>query len=892
MPLTPGSRIGHYEIVAPLGEGGMGVVWRASDTTLARDVAIKVLPEAFASDTERLARFEREAKLLASLNHPHIASIFGFYSADGVRFLAMELVEGEDLSQRLKRGAIPLDEAMPIALQIAQALEHAHERGVIHRDLKPANVTLTAEGKAKVLDFGLAKALEGDGLRAASASGLTQSPTITGPMTGANVLLGTAAYMAPEQARGHAADRRADIWAFGALVTEMLTGRRLFDGETISDTLASVLRSDPDWNALPAETPRRLRELLRRCLSRDPKQRLRDIGEARITLEELIAGHDAGAEAPAAAAPVRSRAPAMLMGVAGLLLGAIAMFAIGRALRPAAPEAPLRKFHLALPAVAGQTPMYPAISPDGRRVAYVFGGVVWLQSMGELEPRELKADKDAAGLFWSPDGKSLGYAAGARIMKISVDGGENQAVCDARSEMAWTGGAGISWGDDGMIVFSRGDSAGVFRVSAAGGDPKAWIRPESDESDLHQPCVLPGSRAVIFAAHKRVGGYNNITLWSEGKKKTLLEVPDQRLANPTYDPAGYILFTRTPTTPGLWALPFSLARLEATGQPFLVAPGGSSPSISAEGTLACLSAGAQGARQLAWCDRDGKELSTIGDPETDAGSPALAPDGHRVAWPITVAANRDIWILDTTRGTRTRLTFDPGPDDNPTWFPSGDRIAYFTLPVGAISPGGFVSLARAADGTGAVDTLGNGVAPAVTADGRHALYTGFNPSGSAWNQLEIALQAPHTPRTLVSGHPYAALGRVSPAGNFLAYMSNESGQWEVYLTRYPSCEGRWQVSTAGGQSPRWTAKGDRLFFTQIDDVMQVEVSGSAEPVLGTTQRLFTRPALGPGGFGLYMPFDVTGDGTRFLIVRPAGQKSAVQGVTVVQDWAAEFAKKR
>jgi hypothetical protein len=890
MSLSPGRSLSHYRLVEPIGEGGMGVVWRATDSTLGRDVAIKVLPDAFASDPERMARFEREAKLLASLNHPNIASVFGLHSADGVRFLAMELVEGEDLAQRLKRGAIPLAEALPIALEISQALEHAHERGVIHRDLKPANVKLTQDGKAKVLDFGLAKALEGEGMTAASASGLTQSPTITGPMTGANVLLGTAAYMAPEQARGHAADRRADIWAFGVLVMEMLTGRRLFEGETISGTLASVLKSDPDWSALPKETPTRLRTLLRRCLERQPKLRLRDIGEARIALDEMVAGKDAEAPALAPAAPARSGSSTLFIGLAGLLIGAIVMFVAGRAMRPAAHESPLRKFHLALPAVEGQAPLYPAISPDGRNVAYVFGGAVWRQSMGELEPRELKADKDAAGLCWSPDGKSLGYAAGTRIMRISLDGGENQAVCDVGGEMAWGGGAGISWGDDGMIAFSRGDSGGVFRVSAAGGDPKLWIKLEASEGDLHQPCVLPGSKAVIFAAHKRPGGYDNITLWSDGRRKSLLEVPDQRISSMIYDPAGFILFTREPTTPGVWALPFSLSRLEATGPPFLVVPVGSFPSVSAEGTLTCLSAGAPSARQLAWYDREGKELRTIGDPETDTGFPSLSPDGNRVAWPITLAKNRDIWILDTLRGTRTRLTFDAGADEGSVWFPSGDRIAYYTLPKGANAPG-FVSLARAADGTGAVDTLATGARPVITPDGRHAVYNSFSNSAIIWSLMEVPLQSPGTPRTLVTGNPRTAFGRVSPSGRFMAYMSNESGQWEVYLTRYPSCEGRWQVSTAGGQSPRWSARGDRLFFSQIDDIMEVEVSGTAEQVLGATKRLFTRPTLDPWNFGLYQPFDVTGDGTRFLITRPAGQKSAMQGVAVAQNWAAEFAKK-
>jgi len=892
MSLTAGRSLSHYRLIEPIGEGGMGVVWKANDGTLGRDVAIKVLPDLFASDPERLARFEREARLLASLNHPHVASIYGFHSADGVRFLAMELVEGEDLAQRIAQGPVPVAEALPLALQIAQGLEHAHEKGVIHRDLKPANVKLTATGQAKVLDFGLAKALEGDPGRPASSAMLSQSPTITGHMTGANVLLGTAAYMAPEQARGQVADKRADIWAFGALLMEMLTGRRLFEGETISDTLASVLKTDPDWNLLPADTPGRIRALLKRCLQRDPKKRLRDIGEARIALEEVLSG---AADEPAGGAAVTAsetrRAIPAALAIAILLVGIVATFFLTRSLEPPRAEAPLLKFRLGTP-VEESVPSSPAISPDGHTVTFLSDDRLWIQTLGELEPRELKVDQGASLPFWSPDGKHVGYLAGTRIMKVAVASGEDQAVCDVRGP--FSGGQGAAWGENGMIVFSRGDSSGLLEVPALGGDPRAVLKPDSNETDFHEPFLLPGGRGVLFSGHRRRGGINNLTLWSGGKRKLLLELPDQVIVKPVYSPTGHILFRRTPTTPGIWALPFSLSRLEATGDPFLVVPGGASPCVSENGTLVYVGGAGIGSRQFGWASREGKDLGTIGQPEPQGeGRASLAPDGIRVAHSATESDNTDIWILDTVRGTRTRLTFDPGMEGAPDWSPSGDRVAYHATPKNCNGPECWNLLMRAANGTGAPDTLASAAAvPVFTPDGRHVVFTQFASGFIRWNLMATALEGDRKPFATVQGNPRATEGRVSPGGGLLAYMSNESGEWEVYLARFPSGEGRWQVSVTGGQWPRWNAKGDRLYFAQGEDIMEVEISGGTTPILGRPQKLFSRPALGIGNFGFYAAFDVTRDGSRFVISRPAGEKGRPQGVTVVQSWFAEFAGKK
>ncbi len=894
MSLAPGRDLSHYRLIEPIGEGGMGVVWRASDTTLHRDVAIKVLPDLFAHDPERLARFEREARLLASLNHPHIASIFGLHTADGIRFLAMELVEGEDLAQRLARGPIPVVEALPLALQIAQALEVAHEKSIIHRDLKPANVKLTASGEAKVLDFGLAKALEGETGRPAASAVMSQSPTITGQMTGANVLLGTAAYMAPEQARGHVADRRADIWAFGVLLMEMITGQRLFDGETISDTLASVLKTDPDWTRLPKETPQRVRGLLRRCLERDPKRRLRDIGEARITLEEVIAG--APEDTAASAAAERRDATLNPLGKKNIALTVVQVIVVAVASvlamrlldRPRA-EAPLVKFRVSAPGGSPDAPRFPAISPDGRMVAYLAGGRLWIQTLGELEPREAKVDAGASGLFWSPDAKHVGYLAGTRIMKVSVNGGENQAICDTRA--GFSGGQGAWWGEKGHIIFSRGDTAGVLEVSALGGDPRVRVPMDSSESDFHEPSFLPGDRGILFAGHRRQGGINNITLWADGRRRVLLELPGQTIYTPIYSTTGHILFRRTATTPGIWALPFSLGALKVTGDPFMVAPNGAHPSVSKNGWLACSGSDAAGVKQLASVDRAGKDLGAIGEPQQASGVlPVLSGRDGRIANSVTDGDNEDLWIYDPARGTRTRLTFEPGGEAGPAWSPDGSRIAYHANPKGCVGSGEcYHVLVRPADGTGTADSIGLGIVPNFTPDGRHLIYTAFGgTSGSDWRLVGVPLEGERKPFTLVRGNPVVADGRVRPGGDLMAYMSNESGEWQVYLTRFPSGEGRWQVSVAGGEWPRWNATGDRLYFAQAEDIMEVAVSGTGTPTLGRPERLFSRAPTGQWAFSWHSGFDVAGDGSRFVIQRPAGDRTRPPSVTVIQNWYSEF----
>ncbi len=890
MSLTPGQTLLQYRLVEPIGEGGMGVVWRAQDTSLGREAALKFLPDLLVADPERLARLEREARLLAALNHPHIASIHGFHQAEGARFLAMELVEGEDLARRLARGAVPVSEALPLALQIAEALEHAHEKGVIHRDLKPANVKLDAGGSAKVLDFGLAKAIEGDPATARSGSALSHSPTITGGMTAANVLLGTAAYMSPEQARGQVADRRADIWAFGVVLMEMLTGRRLFEGETISDTLAAVLRSEPEFAALPADTPPRVRRLLRRCLERDPKRRLRDIGEARIALEETLRGVPDESAPAAAAAPARGL-PWLPVGAA-LAIGAILAFVAARATVPPRAEAPLRKFSLEAD-TSGAPYQSPVISPDGRFVAGFAAGRLVLRDLSRFDSRSFPAETGAQALCWSPDSRHLAYAAGSRLIRVSAADGSSQVLSDTRE--AFTGGSGTCWTSRGTILFSRGDSLGVLEVSERGGDPKVVVPVvPGAEGDLHEPAELPGGRGIVFIVHAGGRGLSQIGLWSGGKRKILLEHKDQSLGFPRYDPAGYLIYHRSPTTPGLWAVPFSLAKLEVTGEPFLVAADGNFPSVSSDGTLCYRPGGGAGATELVWLSVEKRAAEPIGLPRERGGFVLAAdPTGPRAIRSEAEGINQDLWMYDYSRGTRTRLTFHAADEEAGGISPDGRTLVYQSHLPNCPSADCYVIVRRALDGSGPSDTLARaGVLPTWAPDGKNVFYVGLGPDFSIWSVMRVPADGSGPPAVVIPGNRRALMARLSPDGSLLAYVSLETERYEVFLTRYPSLEGRWQVSTQGGQWPQWSPKGDRLYFSHGEEILAVDVSGGGAPTLGTPRTIATRPAVGGFPFGFDMGFVMSPDGTRLLTARSPDTRRHAPSLAVVQNWAAEFRGER
>jgi Tol biopolymer transport system component len=889
--LQPGQTLLHYHLLEPIGEGGMGVVWRANDATLGRDVAIKVLPDVFAADPERVARFEREARVLASLNHPQIGAIYGFHATGTVRFLALELVEGEDLAQRLTRGAVAPGDAVAIGRQLAEALEYAHERGVVHRDFKPANIKLSPEGRVKVLDFGLAKALDTEAATSSSVWDPAHSPTLTVALTHAQVILGTAAYMSPEQARGRPVDKRADIWAFGVVLYEMLAGQRLFDGETASDTLASVLKTEIDWTAVPAGTPSRLTALVRRCLERDPQKRLRDVGEARITLEAIAAGAPDEAAPRAVAATSTSRFARMIpvaVGAVGLLTGVAATLALApRGTSVGSGDSP-RRF-LAVPTLdAISEPTLPVVSPDGRSIAYVVRDGIWVRRLDELEPKQIAEVDNPVALAWSPDNEFIGYVSGTRILKAPVSGGEAQAVSDMRGQ--FTGGTGLTWTSKGTFIASRGEADGLLEVSDRGGDPNSILLPDTTkETDFHEPGALPGDKGILYAVHTREGT-NTIEVFARGKRKVLLTLKGHSLAHPRYASTGHVLFWRSPPGPGIWAFPFSLARVERTGEPFLVAAGASMPSIADDGTLVYRTASEGGELQLVWMDRDGREISPIAEPGSGYVPEAtIGSDGTSVYVGQDVSSNQDIWLLDAVRGTRTRLTFESSREQSAVPIAGTNRILYQVGPAVLASAGEWRIVARPLGG-GNADTIAHGTNPRVSIDGKWATYGKIRTGGTDLYAIAIGAGTPEFPIAEETGNQHG--GSISPSGGLVAYFSTEAGEPEVFLRSFPSGSGKWQVSQDGGAWPRWNRRGDRLFFVRDDDVMEVEISGGATPTLGTPRKLFSRPPAGRWFSNYPNSFDVSADGERFAIWRRPGAGSRARSIALAQNWIAEFRERK
>ncbi|HVS03843.1 MAG TPA: protein kinase [Thermoanaerobaculia bacterium] len=873
-----GRRLGHFEITARLGEGGMGVVWRAIDAQLGRQVAIKVLPEAFTEDPERLARFEREAKLLAQLNHPNIAQIYGLEASGETRALVMELVEGPTLGERLALGAVPVDEALAIARQIAEALEEAHEKGIIHRDLKPQNIKLTPEGKVKVLDFGLAKALD----PATGASGAmldrSHSPTMTLGATVQGVILGTAAYMAPEQAKGQAADRRADIWAFGVVLYETLTGGRLFTGDSVPDTLAGVLRSGIDLERLPVDTPPSVRRLLRRCLERNPKNRLHDIADARIVLQEVLAGgveHTPTAAAPAIPAP----RPVWRQVLPWALAAGSALAFAWLALRPPSPsrEMPLRKLEITELDEVGLFGfgIAAAISPDGSAVAYLSEGKLWLRRLSELEPRQVPGSQFESMPVWSPDSRWLVYPAGRKLWRVSVEGGEPRAIADLPTNVGPFGGG---WSEEGRIILTTGYS-GLLEVSAQGGNLREVLAPDPEtEADFHQASLLPGGRGVLFSIHYKDRPEAPIAVWDGRSRKVLLEEEGLGLEQPVYSDSGHLLFYRRPTNAGLWAVPFSLEGLEVTGEPFLVAPDADSPSLAADGSLVFVRGVEAAMRELVWVDRSGREIEVAGVAQPGILQLALSPQGGRVALSAAEGNSRDLWLQDLERGTKSRLTFGADAVNGMTFSPDGQRLAYY---VAANEPQIYLLDVEARSPPLRV---GPGGRPHWSPTGE-LVYELFGARG-IWYVDFAEDGTPGEPRLILDPPADESEPEVSPDGRLLAYSADESGRFEVYLTRFPSGEGKWQVSSQGGALPRWGPAGDEIFYVDAEgDVMSAPVSGGPSPRVGAPVRLFSGLPYGLGGD---RELAVGEEGARFLVSRRVGEVREKPKLVLVQNWFAEF----
>jgi serine/threonine protein kinase len=872
MALASGSKLGPYEIQSPLGAGGMGEVYRARDTRLGRDVAIKVLPVTFARDNERMSRFQREAQVLASLNHPNIAVIYGLEDS-GSQALIMELLEGPTLAERIARGPFPKEEALSLAGQIAQALEYAHERGVIHRDLKPANIKLTADGNVKILDFGLAKVLMGDSSPIDSSS----SPTFTSLATQAGVIIGTAAYMSPEQAKGKSVDRRTDIWAFGCVLYEMLSGKRAFHGETATDTLAAVIRAEPDWTKLPADTPVEIRRFLERCLRKDPKARLQAIGDARITLDELQNPAELESSSiPETPSRMRFRQWAVFAGV--VLLAAAASGLIGWQLR-GTPERPLVKFNIPM---QDQDWLYarPRISPDGKKIVYRADNQLWIRELSQLSPHVIPDTTGAMVPFWSPNSSEVAFFKNQRLWKVPISEGGATAITAFDGSLS--GGCGADWGPNDEIIFTTGQDA-VYGVSARGGSPRVVVGPDRHtELDLHDPHFLPDGRSILMVPHVFAGGPDSIEVFTAGARRRLLRVEGTRLMEPVYSATGHIFFRREGDRPGLWAVPFSLSKLQVTGDPFLIAPDAGTPTLASNQTLAFVDHVEISRFQLAWIDTSGKTLEAVGSPELIFYDPQISPDGRLIAVATRRTGKLGIWILDILRGTLSPISSGSGAMRFPAWSPDAKSLIYVST--GAVKIGEQQLVRARADSSGKEEVLGEGTDPAYSPDGKSLFYAvGDKTKGFQLRLMQ--LEGDHTSRTLYYSNAQLSNPVPCPDGSYFAFVSAESGREEVYVKSISDNAGKMQVSNNGGTAPHWSKAGDRLFY--VDGAVLVEVGLRTHPVLtlAAPRKLFTVSSDFKGDYG----YDLTADGRRFLFVRRADtNQSAPVNLTVVQNWFGEF----
>ena len=875
MPIAPGVRLGPYEISAQIGVGGMGEVYRAVDTNLNRPVAIKVLPESVASDADRLARFQREAQVLASLSHSNIASIYGLERAEGITALVMELVDGPTLADRIAQGAIPIDEALTIAKQIADALEAAHEQRVIHRDLKPSNVKIRSDGTVKVLDFGLAKALDPS---PAVGSSFSMSPTITTPaMTQMGLILGTAAYMSPEQARGKAVDRRADIWAFGCVLFEMLSGQRAFDAEDVSLTLARVLERDVDLSRLPPDLPARVRQVLALCLRKDPRQRIGDIHDVRLALEGAF-------ETPSHAETVVTVPVSTRLRLAAIsIVAAIALVAAGALAFVHFRETPgaQRTVRFQLPSPDKSSIVSFELSPDGRYLALVTrrdSNKLWVRAIDSLEARELPGTDGARSapgqLFWSPDSTYIGFIADGRLKKVSVNGGPPQTLTDVLDT------ARATWGGDGMILIAPGPGTPLRRVPQAGGVSVPITKPGPGENHF-TPQFLPDGRHFLYFVSGSRPETNGVYVASleEGAQAVRL-LADATLTRFTMSSAdgtsGHLLFVREGT---LMAQPFDLATLHLTGEVFPVTEPVAQFSVSANGALAYMSGGGAARQQLTWMDRAGKEVGTAGPPGAYTAF-RLSPDEKSVVF-NRFSSNQDIWVLDMARGVPTRITFDPGTDNLPIWSYDGLRVLWPSN-----RGGGYDLYIKPASGTGKDEILikmgtANGWATDWSRDGKWVLFQ--RPGGQTAQDLWVAPSpaAAGDPKPLLQSQFNEQDGVFSPDGHWIAYVSNESGRDEVYVQAFPLTDQKYPISTGGGSDPEWRKDGAELFYLASErNLMAVPVRVAAKAFeAGIPKALFPIP-----GAGVRRAYAPSADG-RFLIAKSLDD-NGTSPITVVLNWRA------
>jgi len=882
MPLANGTKLGPYEIVSPLGAGGMGEVYRARDTRLGRDVAIKVLPSHLSSDAHRRERFEREARAISALNHPHICTLYDVGREGDTDFLVMELVEGESLAARIEKGPLPAEQVLRLGSEIADALEKAHRLGITHRDLKPGNIMLTKSG-IKLLDFGLAKIAApapADAPNAAETMLTSKLPGEPGkPLTQKGSIVGTYQYMAPEQLEGQDADARSDIFSFGAVLYEMATGKRAFDGKTPASVIAAVLAAEPTpISALQPMTPPALERLVKTCLAKDPDERFQSAHDLSLQLKWISeAGSQAGVAAPVVAHRRNRERIAWVLAALGLLLAASLAIVFARTVLNQ-PKPAVARFLISLP--ENVFVYQVSLSPDGRLFAFVGvskDGVrqIWLRPIDNLAAQPIAGTDGAGILFWSPDSRYLAYFDSVGLKKVAISGGSPQTLCNLG------GISSGSWDADGVIIFATDAAGPLLKVSADGGEPSPFTKldPSLGETRHAAPSFLPDGRHFLYLSIRNTVGAQ---LWTcigslDSDQTKCLGNSDSMVR---YAPPGFLLYKRGNT---LLAQPFDLRRLATTGDAVPIADSAASFSASDNGILAYTPAEAAAQYQLQWFDRSGKTLGTVGPPALYS-APALSPDGTQVAVGVVDAqhvAARDLWLFDLKRATASRFTFDPTDESNPVWSHDGSQIIFTSTQTGNRD---IYEKAASGIGTSQLIFASKDQQKSVndwSPDGRYVVYDTTSP-GSLW---VLPLFGDRKPFLYVQGSTEAREARFSPNGRYIAYSSNETGTYEVYVATFPDHTGKWQVSSGGGAHPEWRHDGKELYFISGGKLMAVDVSDiGGQFQAGVPKPLFApdfRPDRGSGN-GVYA---VTADGQRFLVATTIEQHT-IGPVTVVMNWAA------
>jgi serine/threonine protein kinase len=875
MTLSTGTKLAHYEINSQIGKGGMGEVYQAKDTKLGRDVAIKVLPEEFARDVDRVARFQREAKLLASLNHPNIAAIYGLEESEGTQFLVMELIDGDTLTDRLKRGPIPVEEALKLALQIAEALEAAHETGVVHRDLKPANIKVTFDGKVKVLDFGLAKAFTGK----QGDVNLPDSPTLTAGATQQGVILGTAAYMSPEQAKGKVVDKRTDIWAFGAVLYEMLTGQAALQGEDVTEVLASAVKASVNLGLLPTNIHPRVNEIISRCLQKELKKRYQDIGDIRYEMEQVLEDPSGIFVQPSATVKprkiLRLKLPWVLtIAILSFIIGGLAVWYLKPSERGAMSN--VTRLTVAVPEIPqgpGVTAVL-ALSPDGTKLVYASRNRLHLRSMSSLAAKPIPGTEGAKSPFFSPDGEWIGFFSQGKLWKVSVSGGTPQQLCDAAT------GLGGTWGSDDTIYFAPFNTSGIWKVSASGGtsQPVTTLDRAKGETSHRWPQILPGGKAVLFTVWEGPG-------WDEQHLEVVFLETRQRISvqpggrTGRYVASGHLVYFRGHE---LMAVPFDLTRAEATDTPISLgielSPVGEGAqfAVSDSGTLAYIQGSSQGEQRLVWVDRKGN-LEPLPGPGGRYEDVTISPDGLNAAVTIE-GATEGVWRYDLSRGTRVPLTTG-GSCQFAVWMPQGEGVVYRR------TWKGFRNLfSLRLDGSGQEEQLTEGEnlqhPYSVSTDGRWLAYGEIDPV-TGQDLWVLPLEGDGTAEVFLNTPFDEMRAQFSPNGRWLAYTSNETGQDEIWVRPFPGPGEGILISTEGGNSSIWSPDGRELFYFNGDNMMVVGITYEPTFTPGIPRLLFK-------GSVPQSNYNVSQDGQRFLMIQPSEPEQAVTQIHVVVNWFEEL----